>query len=114
MDQQFALQWVQNNVRIHKTVYLSMLVSLARYRYTSSMVTQLVLRSGASPQVCESNEGLDGLAAYFFLDIGAGSVIQHVVANGGKTSPPLFRAAITSSTFLPSQYRYDDRIPEVC
>ncbi|KAH0585493.1 hypothetical protein H2248_008731 [Termitomyces sp. 'cryptogamus'] len=43
---------------------------------------------------------------------GAGSVMQHVVANGGKTSPPLFRAAITSSTFLPSQYSYDDRIPE--
>jgi acetyl esterase/lipase len=45
---------------------------------------------------------------------GAGSVLQHVVANGGKTSPPLFRAAITSSTFLPSQYNYNDRIPEVC
>ncbi|KAF8058216.1 Alpha/Beta hydrolase protein [Lyophyllum atratum] len=44
---------------------------------------------------------------------GAGSVLQHVIANGGKTSPPLFRAAITSSTFLPSQYHYDDRIPEV-
>ncbi|KAG6830004.1 hypothetical protein H0H92_002695 [Tricholoma furcatifolium] len=44
---------------------------------------------------------------------GAGSVIQHVVANGGKTSPPLFRAAITSSSFLPSQYNYNDRIPEI-
>jgi carboxylesterase type B len=44
---------------------------------------------------------------------GAGSVLQHIVANGGKTWPPLFRAAITSSTFLPSQYHYNDRIPEV-
>ncbi|KAF9532662.1 cephalosporin esterase [Crepidotus variabilis] len=43
---------------------------------------------------------------------GAGSVIQHIVANGGETDPPLFRAAITSSTFLPSQYFYNDRIPE--
>ncbi|KAJ7589883.1 Alpha/Beta hydrolase protein [Mycena floridula] len=43
---------------------------------------------------------------------GAGSVLQHLVANGGKTTPPLFRAAITSSTFLPSQYAYNDRIPE--
>ncbi|KAF9531408.1 alpha beta-hydrolase [Crepidotus variabilis] len=43
---------------------------------------------------------------------GAGSVLQHLVANGGKTNPPLFRAAITSSTFLPSQYKYNDRIPE--
>jgi len=44
---------------------------------------------------------------------GAGSVLQHIVANGGQTNPPLFRAAITSSAFLPSQYKYNDRIPEV-
>ncbi|KAH9481796.1 putative secreted lipase [Psilocybe cubensis] len=43
---------------------------------------------------------------------GAGSVLQHVVANGGKTRPALFRAAMTSSTFLPSQYKFNDRIPE--
>ncbi|KAJ7351998.1 alpha/beta-hydrolase [Mycena albidolilacea] len=44
---------------------------------------------------------------------GAGSVLQHVIANGGQTKPQLFRGAITSSTFLPSQYRYDDYFPEV-
>ncbi|KAG0695323.1 Alpha/Beta hydrolase protein [Suillus ampliporus] len=44
---------------------------------------------------------------------GAGSVIQHVVAHGGNTQPPLFRSAITSSAYLPSQYNYNDRIPEV-
>ncbi|KAF7335497.1 COesterase domain-containing protein [Mycena venus] len=44
---------------------------------------------------------------------GAGSVLQHVIANGGQTKPQLFRAAMTSSTFLPSQYRFDDRIPEM-
>ncbi|KAK7461911.1 hypothetical protein VKT23_008342 [Stygiomarasmius scandens] len=43
---------------------------------------------------------------------GAGSVLQHVIAQDGRTFPPLFRAAITSSTFLPSQYKYNDRIPE--
>ncbi|KAF9018595.1 alpha/beta-hydrolase [Hymenopellis radicata] len=43
---------------------------------------------------------------------GAGSVLQHVVANDGRTSPALFRGAITSSTFLPSQYAYNDPIPE--
>ncbi|KIK58006.1 hypothetical protein GYMLUDRAFT_171652 [Collybiopsis luxurians FD-317 M1] len=43
---------------------------------------------------------------------GAGSVLQHVIAQDGKTSPPLFRGAITSSTFLPSQYPFDDPIPE--
>ncbi|KAJ7838686.1 alpha beta-hydrolase [Mycena leptocephala] len=43
---------------------------------------------------------------------GAGSAIQHLVANGGKTSPKLFRAVITSSTFMPSQYHYDSSIPQ--
>ncbi|KZT64879.1 alpha/beta-hydrolase [Daedalea quercina L-15889] len=43
---------------------------------------------------------------------GAGSVLQHIVANGGQTEPPLFRAAMTSSTFLPFQYYYNDTIPE--
>ncbi|KAE9408455.1 alpha/beta-hydrolase [Gymnopus androsaceus JB14] len=44
---------------------------------------------------------------------GAGSVLQHVVAQDGQTSPQLFRGAITSSTFLPSQYLYNDTIPEL-
>ncbi|KAK0482569.1 Alpha/Beta hydrolase protein [Armillaria novae-zelandiae] len=43
---------------------------------------------------------------------GAGSVIQQVIANDGNTFPPLFRAAITSSTFLPSQYAFNDVVPE--
>ncbi|GLB40131.1 putative type-B carboxylesterase lipase family protein [Lyophyllum shimeji] len=43
---------------------------------------------------------------------GAGSVLQHVIAHDGQTTPPLFRAAITSSSFLPSQYNFNDPIPE--
>lgn len=43
---------------------------------------------------------------------GAGSVLQHLIANGGNTQPPVFRRAITSSTFLPFQYKFDDPIPE--
>ncbi|GLB44903.1 putative type-B carboxylesterase lipase family protein [Lyophyllum shimeji] len=43
---------------------------------------------------------------------GAGSVLQHVIAHDGKTSPPLFRGAITSSSFVPPQYNYDDPIHE--
>ncbi|KAL0579842.1 hypothetical protein V5O48_002150 [Marasmius crinis-equi] len=43
---------------------------------------------------------------------GGGSVLQHVIAEDGRTSPKLFKAAITSSTYLPPQYRYDDDIPE--
>jgi carboxylesterase type B len=45
---------------------------------------------------------------------GAGSVLQHVVANGGNTQPPLFRAAMLSSPFLPFQYEFNDPIWEVC
>jgi carboxylesterase type B len=44
---------------------------------------------------------------------GAGSVLQHIVAQDGQTSPQLFRGAMTSSTFLPSQYLYNDTIPEL-
>ncbi|KAH6909222.1 Alpha/Beta hydrolase protein [Coprinopsis sp. MPI-PUGE-AT-0042] len=43
---------------------------------------------------------------------GAGSVLQHLIANGGNTNPPLFKSAISSSLFIPSQYPYDHRIPE--
>lgn len=43
---------------------------------------------------------------------GAGSVLQHVIAENGNTQPPLFRGAITSSTFLPSQYPYGGAVPE--
>ena len=45
---------------------------------------------------------------------GAGSVIQHLVAHSGNTQPPLFKQAMSSSTFLPSQYNFDDPISEVC
>lgn len=44
---------------------------------------------------------------------GAGSVLQHVIAHGGNTRPPLFRGAMMSSLFLPFQYDYNDTIPEV-
>ncbi|KAF7342793.1 Carboxylic ester hydrolase [Mycena sanguinolenta] len=43
---------------------------------------------------------------------GAGSVLQHIIAHNGQTIPQLFRAAITSSAYLPSQYWYHDSIPQ--
>ncbi|KAF7293280.1 COesterase domain-containing protein [Mycena chlorophos] len=43
---------------------------------------------------------------------GAGSIFQHIVANGGKTEPQLFRAAITSSAFAAIQYSYNHPIPQ--
>nr|GAT61115.1 predicted protein [Mycena chlorophos] len=43
---------------------------------------------------------------------GAGSVFQHIVANGGRTEPQLFHAAITSSTAVEAQYPYNHWIPQ--
>ncbi|KAL0071681.1 hypothetical protein AAF712_001538 [Marasmius tenuissimus] len=43
---------------------------------------------------------------------GAGSVLQHVVAEDGQTSPQLFRGIIANSAFLPSQYAYNDTFPQ--
>lgn len=47
---------------------------------------------------------------------GAGSVLNHVLANGRDTqralglAKPLFQAAMGSSVFLPSQFKYDSDI----
>ncbi|KAG9127263.1 hypothetical protein FRC07_015121 [Ceratobasidium sp. 392] len=38
---------------------------------------------------------------------GAGAVLMQVVANGGKTSPQLFKRAIASSTYVPPTYRHN-------
>jgi carboxylesterase type B len=38
---------------------------------------------------------------------GGGSVVAQVIANSGKTSPPLFSRALASSPFWPKTYQYD-------
>ena len=38
---------------------------------------------------------------------GAGSVVAQVIANSGKTEPPLFSKALASSPFWPKTYEYD-------
>ncbi|KAJ6508563.1 Alpha/Beta hydrolase protein [Mycena sanguinolenta] len=75
LDQDFALRWVNKNVR--------------RCTRPSAKKIQVLTRS-----------------------TGAGSIIQHIVARNGKTSPQLFRAAMTSSTFLGYQYNYNGEIPQ--
>ncbi|THH19417.1 hypothetical protein EW146_g1764 [Bondarzewia mesenterica] len=75
LDQQFALQWVQDHIASF----------------------------GGDPQK----------VTIWGQSSGAGSVLQHIVAHGGRTNPPLFRATIMSSPFLPFQYHYNDPIPEM-
>ncbi|KIM79128.1 hypothetical protein PILCRDRAFT_74653 [Piloderma croceum F 1598] len=87
LDQHFALQWVQQYY-------------LARYIGSFRLVTSLF---GGDPSK----------VTIWGESVGAGSVLQHVVAYGGRTNPPLFRAAITSSTYLPPQYAANDPIPTV-
>ncbi|KAH7928320.1 alpha/beta-hydrolase [Leucogyrophana mollusca] len=82
VDQNLALQWVQEN--------------------TSSLSKQIATFGGDPSKVTIWGESA-----------GAGSVMQHIVAHEGNTQPPLFRAGITSSTFQPSQYYYNDRIPQM-
>ncbi|TFY71854.1 hypothetical protein EVG20_g1159 [Dentipellis fragilis] len=43
---------------------------------------------------------------------GAGSIILHSVAYGGNVDPPLFRAGLANSPFLPFVYNYSDPITE--
>lgn len=43
---------------------------------------------------------------------GAGSVVQHLIADDGNTQPKLFRAGIISSYYIPPQYAYNHWISE--
>ncbi|KAF7327249.1 Carboxylic ester hydrolase [Mycena kentingensis (nom. inval.)] len=90
LDQDFAFRWVQQH--IHK------------FGGDKDKVT--IWGESAGERITGVHWGTEE-------NIDNGPKLQHVIANGGNTQPPLFRAAITSSTFLPSQYRYNARIPEL-
>ena len=87
-------------------------LTVLQRRFTSSEEIQIRLPFGESRLVrIPSISGTRSRVNVFCA--GAGSVVQHMVAHGGNTQPPLFKQAMTSSTFIPSQYHYNDLIPEV-
>jgi hypothetical protein len=92
VDQQSGLQWVHDHVSI----------SECHVFFSSPPIFFQISKFGGDP----SRVTIWGESA------GAGSVLQQVIANDGATNPPLFHAAMTSSTFLPSQYAYNDIVPE--
>ncbi|KZP26485.1 alpha/beta-hydrolase [Athelia psychrophila] len=96
LDQNLALQWVQKHIS-------SVITKPCRTFDRDSPVEHLV----ATPR--KSQYGAKVPVRIIYL--GATSVLQHIVAHGGRTNPPLFRNAITSSTILTSQYPADGLIP---
>ncbi|KAJ7675717.1 Alpha/Beta hydrolase protein [Mycena polygramma] len=75
LDQDFALRWVNKNIR-----------KFGKFQSES-------FSSGDPNQVILWGQ-------------------SHIIARNGTTSPQLFKAVITSSNFLPSQYQYNSRIPQ--
>ncbi|KAJ7649060.1 alpha beta-hydrolase [Mycena polygramma] len=99
LDQDFALRWVNKHI--------------SKFGGDASKVTIWGEPSALSSLFSKERATDSTRPSVTGESAGAGSVLQHVVAHNGKTKPQLFRAAITSSTFLPSQYNYNDRIPEL-
>lgn len=113
VDQNFALQWVQEHVRLTLDAHIDLIHTML----TRSADKQFRRRPFESHHLGPISWYVLPFAVVTIslnrLFVGAGSVLQHIVAHGGRTEPQLFRAGITSSSFLPSQYNFDDEVPEV-
>ncbi|KAF7366003.1 Carboxylic ester hydrolase [Mycena venus] len=83
LDQEFALRWVNKQI--------------AKFGGDPSQVT--IWGESAGTLTIGSTIASKQLRPWI---PGAGSVFQHVIANGGQTESQLFRAAISSSSFVPS------------
>ena len=116
VDQNFALRWVNKHVRL-----LSRVLTHGTYndlRLFSDLEVWWRPSTGNNLGRIRRfvTRAINGFLKLLRPDIplpGAGSALQHVIAEDGQTEPQLFRGAIASSTFLPSQYDYNDTIPQV-
>ncbi|KAG1758247.1 Alpha/Beta hydrolase protein [Suillus occidentalis] len=93
LDQNYALQWIQQYISLFGGDPTKVTIwgqSAGELKLTTLVTINL-------------NSFFEAVALYYSMS----------VAHGGNTQPPLFRAAMTSSMFLSSQYNYNDRIPEI-
>ena len=110
MDQRAALEWVQQHVCY--ATYILVRRSADYYpRFIHLVETLRKLQFGACQPV--RHILIPSLSKLINFTEGADSVMQHMIADGGDTQPPLFRAGISSSLFMPPQFKFDDPIPEV-
>ncbi|KAL0565125.1 hypothetical protein V5O48_016909 [Marasmius crinis-equi] len=94
VDQRFALRWVQENVG--PDLFIVGDCRLIAFWYHK------ISKFGGDP----TQVTIWGQSA------GGGSVMQHIIAEDGQTNPKLFKAGISSSTYMAGQYEYNDDVPK--